>query len=456
MKTSPSKPENSFFARAMIIAGFLLCLAQAVHAVDLSPPTNSPIYYLESWSFNDTNTWTDDYGDLPISFTNLAVSNLGDGNAVVIDTNIPAWLQYPTYVSGPFTNLTVDTGSIELWFAPDWSSTNEGGLGPQEWGRLVEVGSYTSDASYGWWSLYLDPAGANIYFGVQTNNGSTYALSAPIAWTTNRWHFIALTYSSTNTALYLDGELATNGAGLTFWPGYNVLTNGFYFGSDNTGVEQAHGMFDDIATYTGPLDAGTIEGAYDLYSIYFFLNPANFANIMSAPSTPSSIPSYDAITGAGYLQWVTNASSCSYSTNVWITNVTAKAVGSGTNITMNVTFTIEGGSDGVPYDVFATSALKSLITSAQWAWMGQAYHCNVYTITNLPSSACFLILGQAIDSDGDGLTDAYEKLVSHTDPNNTDSDGDGISDSDEVLNHTDPHTPNSAIPPSLNIQTCPQ
>ena len=40
---------------------------------------------------------------------------------------------------------------------------------------------------------------------------TTNYLTFPISWTANGWHFIALTYSATNLALYLDGKLATNG-----------------------------------------------------------------------------------------------------------------------------------------------------------------------------------------------------------------------------------------------------
>ena len=100
---------------------------------------------------------------------------------------------------------------------------------------------------------------------------------------------------------------------------------------------------------------------------------------------------------------------------------------------MNVTFTIEGGSNNVPYDVFANSVLGFGTNSFPWAWMGQGYQCNTYMLTNLPNTSCFLILGTPQDSDGDGLTDAYELLVSHTDPHNPDTDGDVIPDAWEVL-----------------------
>jgi hypothetical protein len=407
--------------------------------------TNTP---LDSWSFYDDHTnWTSDYGYSPVSFTNLNFSNLGDGASLVVDTNIPAWLQYNVYEGDGTTNLTVDQGSVIFWFAPNWSSTNDagGGLGPQEYGRLFEVGGYTSDSSYGWWSIYVDAGGNNIYFSAQTNDlSSSYTtfLSAPIDWTTNYFHFIALTYSATNTALYLDGTLVTNGLPLTVYPGTDVLTNGFYIGGDGSGIYQAHGLFNNVATYNYPLDSDYIQQLFNSEYIYYMISPWNTAmmNLSSAPSNPSSPPGYyDAITGQGGLQLVGSVSAIT-STNFWITNVTAHAASGA----MSMTFTIQGGFDNVPYDVFANSVLSFGSNGVPWSWMGQGYHGNTYTITNLPSTACFLILGSPQDSDGDGLTDAYELLVSKTDPNNADTDGDGISDSDEVLNGTNPLLANTS------------
>ena len=157
-------------------------------------------------------------------------------------------------------------------------------------------------------------------------------------------------------------------------------------------------------------------------------NQAMF-NMVSEPSYPSDSQSYyDAITGQGGLQLVGSVSAIT-STNIWITNVTATVTSGG----MAMTFTIEGGSDGVPYDVFANSVLSFGSTGIPWAWMGQGYHGNIYTLTNLPSTACFLIFGTPQDTDGDGLTDAYEFLVSKSDPNIYNTSGDGLSDAWDVL-----------------------
>jgi hypothetical protein len=188
------------------------------------------------------------------------------------------------------------------------------------------------------------------------------------------------------------------------------------------------------------MDAGDVGANFEVFSLAYnggsYTNsPDNLSKAPSNPSPASGVP--DVITGPGDLQWVTNASSCSNGTNacnIWITNVVATETVSGTNVTVNVTFTIEGGSNSVPYDVFANSVLGfSGTNQVSWAWMGQGYQCNTYLLTNLPCTACFLILGTPQDSDGNGLTDAYELLVTHTNPYLDDQDGAGLSDGWQVL-----------------------
>lgn len=49
-----------------------------------------------------------------------------------------------------------------------------------------------------------------------------------------------------------------------------------------------------------------------------------------------------------------------------------------------------------------------------------------------------------LDTDGDGLPDAREYFVTHTDPNLADTDGDGMNDGDEVALGTDPTVANAA------------
>jgi hypothetical protein len=446
MKTAKKRNGGSRWftialTRALVVAGFLF-LANAGRAQFFpggggggsSGPSYTP---LESWYFEDTNSWPNAYGFDPISFTNLSSTWLGNGQAVVVDSTDPAWLQYNVYEADGTTNLTVDSGSVMFWFAPNWASTNDPyypGSGSGVYGRLLEAGGYTPDSSYGWWSIYVDDVGANLYFSAQTNDTSSncYTLSTPIDWTTNRFHFIALTYSSTNVSLYVDGALATNDpTGLTVWPSQDVLTNGFYLGSDSNGVLQAHGWFDDLRTYNVSVDSDTINRYFNNQKFPYWMNPANKGNDFNIPSGVTALVAFAPYTpvfsGPGNLIWVTNASSCVTSSNVWITDVVATPAAGGK---MNLTFTIEGGYDGLAYDVFVNSTLSK---GFPWSWQGQGYHCNRYTLTGMPSTTCFLELGTPQDTDGDGLTDAYEKLTGITDPNMYSTDGTGMADGWEIF-----------------------
>ncbi len=437
MKRSNARCGLLQSSRLRFIHGRLLSVALlsvATACFSQSPFTNSFNYGtpLMGWSFVDTNTWVSDLGYAPVSFTNLAVSNWGDGPAsAVVDSTNAAWLQYHVTENDGTTNLMVNRGSVILWFAPRWSGTNAGGNGPGNWGRLLEVGSVNSN---GWWSLYVDPAGANVYFSVQTNGGPavTY-LSAPIEWKTNRWHNLALSYTPTNSLLYLDGSLAASGIGLTNFPGPAVLANGFFLGSDRTGNNQAHGMFDDLYTYDYPVSHSVVIGDYMSGSLAFLINPQNPANLGSSPPDAPA-PVFRAVMGAGDLQWQGMEGGCTTGTNVFIKNPTAVPGGGA----MIVSLTISGGLAGGLYDVFAAGALDSPLNNVPWSWLGQGINCGIYSF-HILNSAAFFILGTPLDSDEDGLTDAYELLVSHTDPHNPDSDGDGWMDGEEVLNGTDPN-----------------
>ena len=233
----------------------------------------------------------------------------------------------------------------------------------------------------------------------------------------------------------------TNGLPVTHWPSPNVLTNGFYIGSASNGTAQARGMFDEVTTYANPIDAGSVAATYlDNYATYY-LNPMNSANWSSAPSSPQVSPTFAAITGTGYLQNLGTVSNCLNSSTVWMTNVVATLV---TNDTMNLAFTILGGTNALPYDVFAAPALACPITNGLWAWMGQGNTCTRYLLTNLPPCSALVILGTPLDSDQDGLTDAYELLVSHSNPHLADSSGDGMLDGWKVLWGLNPSVNNTA------------
>lgn len=410
----------------------VFCLAPTiVHSQILpnSPPTN----YIFSDSFADTNGWTSDLSYSPVSFTNLFGGFYGDGTSLMLDSTNPAWLRFGGFNSDGTTNLSVGpAGSVFFWFSPDWASatTNNSGAGPGVYGRLLEVGAYSTNATYGWFSLFVDPGATNLYFCTQTNSGDSAVytnLSVPIDWATNAWQFITLTYSPTNLSLYTNGVMATNAAALTLYPGLNVLTNGFWIGGDSNGVLQMHGWMDDLYTYSYSLDPMTVSNIYDyFYSMYVILPYDNVmadSHIQSGASSPAYVPQFDVITGQGNLMPMsTNTSSCVSSSQIWVTNLTATP--SGTN--MVVTFTIAGGSAGVPYDVFADSVLDfSTNTATAWVWQGQGYQCVTYSLT-VSASTCFLILGTPQDSSGYGLTDAYEWLVLRINPNGPQTDSYGV------------------------------
>jgi len=229
---------------------------------------------LARWRFDDTNTWIGEQGQLPLSTSNLAgVSNWG-GHAVSVSDDNPAWLVYPVVETDGHTNINCQTGSLLFWFKPDWTSASAGGNGPGVWARLIEMGNNEPASYAGWWSLYLSPDGSQLFFATADNSGSMTNLSAGISWYSNEWYQIALTYSPAGSALYVDGQLLANGAGVTLCPNAGELADGFRIGSDRNGDNQAGGAYDELEIFAYPLAAAdTVTCASqipDWWNIKFF------------------------------------------------------------------------------------------------------------------------------------------------------------------------------------------
>ncbi len=407
------KPK--IWVRFLLSALLAFCAVDASHALTSLPNgSGESCLPLDSWSFSDKN-WLSARGYAPVSFTNLVnVADAGDGNALLLDTtnSSPAYLFYNLVESDGTTNISCSFGSISCWFNPAWSSTNLGGTGPGDWGNLISLGQAGTNGS-SWWAWYLSPDGGTVYFSSQTNGGSSSSyLSAPVSFAGSNWYNLVLTYSLTNSAFYTNGVLVTNGTGVTAWAGPDVTF--FSIGSDSNGFYQAGGMFDDLKSYNYPLDPGFVQDTFAMYSLFYGLagmagSSSGAPAIVSAPSTNANLPVVDFIMGAGFLQSLGTSAPYPTSSNVWLTNWSASIVSS--NV-MNVHFAVAGGSNGLPYDVFATTAITSPITNATWYWMGQAYRGTNYTlpITNYPAANIFLMLGTP-QMESYGLTVAFERLT---------------------------------------------
>ena len=91
-----------------------------------------------------------------------------------------------------------------------------------------------------------------------------------------------------------------------------------------------------------------------------------------------------------------------------------------------MTLTILGGQSNAVYDLFATSELRG--SNTVWTPLGQGQNSNTCSFSGQTNACATYLVAARLDSDNDGLTDAFEKLVSHSQTNNADSDHDGLPD----------------------------
>jgi hypothetical protein len=356
---------------------------------------------------------------MPINYTTDLISEPVDaapfyGNALILDTTnqAPASLNYNVQDTSPTTtrNINYSQGTVLFYFAPNWASVSQGGTGPGDTAYFLAGGDWTTNSTNGLFAIYADAVGSNIYFGgVGSGDVEVYA-SAPISWSSNTFHQIGVEWTTGDCEIYLDGALAATGDGVMYVPKRSTWTDGFFVSSDNNGFEQSRGATYAMLTW-GVEEAGVYTNDWpsvsnSLASWQSGLGGGGFGGMMGTGGFGALIPD-----GGGC--------GCISNTTPFLTNLTAVPTnGAG----MTFTFTIEGGTNGVNYGIFATTNLVgNPATNSVWTWLGQGTNCGTYQAVNQGSNASFYVLGgPQMASDGSGWTVAFEALIpnwNHADPN---------------------------------------
>lgn len=178
-------------------------------------------------------------------------------NGMQLANKVASRLNYREVETNGAPNIYLKRGTVMVWVKPSWIS----GTGPGQESRLLEVGDQGS--TNGWWALYTSTNGSQLKFAGKSGGTTTNYLTSTINWSTN-WVHVALTFTETNSALYINGALATNGVGVSAVPDLTMrLMSGLNVGCDVTGWNNLRGQVDELFTYNYPLSGGEIKSLFE-------------------------------------------------------------------------------------------------------------------------------------------------------------------------------------------------
>src|SRR5206468_7944795 len=84
--------------------------------------------------------------------------------------------------------------------------------------RLVEIGAESTNCMYGQWAICVNSNGTALQLVCQAEGMQTNVLDVPIDWPPSQWRHVVVTYSPSNSCLYIDGELKTTAGGVPCYP----------------------------------------------------------------------------------------------------------------------------------------------------------------------------------------------------------------------------------------------
>lgn len=384
------------------------------------------------------------YGTLRASWSGYSLERVGTVRPFLI----------PGLDESGRVQVTTDQGAVRFWFRPYWDG-GKGGLGAVV--TLAELAAAELAAAEGnqaavLWSLQVSAEGSELkLFG---SDRSELLLAADLAWAAGSWHQVVLNYGTNGTELVLDGEVVAGGGPTLSVP---ARVTRLVVGSSLSGEGSAGGELEEVYCFGRPLRlafhyvplAGLAAlGPMTAEELAYRLELLAKWTAVQAGKAKEAEES-----GGGQMLRLLSgqAAECVTNAPLYLTNAATAFI---TNQGWTVTFEVQGTNG--PADIFSTTNLSDPLTNSFWVWLERGPSCSIYRYTNQPVNQTFYILGTALDSDFDGLTDAYEKLVSHSHPqvwNLADLDGDGLPDAWEVAQGLDPLTANGSDGPDADALT---
>jgi hypothetical protein len=326
-------------------------------------------------------------------------------------------------------------GAIRFWYRPGFDS----GSGPGTTAVLLTLGSGSGSASVVWWTLAVSTDGGTVSLACQSGDGVAVCLSAPVAFAAGNWYLLTLGYSGTNSALYINDGLAATGGGVAAVPAQVASSTSLVVGSDALGEEVAAGQIDELSVFSGSNRLGRLSGSpfglnpqssivgyYAVYSPIAALGPippeeqtqrmasrAMGLTLSGPPAPGGGSGSGGGGTGGGATPMNTPVYT---DADLWL-ELIAMTNGGGLFV---VHPPAAEATNGV-YDLFMTTNLSPYgpgLNLTNWVWLlrTEPGETNL-VVPHLWREQAFFLLGRTNDTDGDGMSDAYEELVSHTDPN---------------------------------------
>lgn len=411
----------------LIAAAVLLAFTSPLHAEPRSPlppwPEANPIGLLK-WDAvlspmrdDSTQAVGEDGATLVEGWSGYALQREGVFGAPVVPFVMPGLNEKGK------ANLGHRQGCVRFWFAPSWSS----GTGPGQVARLAEW-IVTDGTEVGTlWALSVNEAGTVISLGSQ----GAEVLRAEINWSAGGWHQVALSYSEHGTEIVVDGALVATGAGLL---AVEPKISGLVIGSDWQGMSVAGGTFDEVLCFAEPMSAEDVAFNYRALSRTAAMGPVTKEE-QAATFFRQKMATFEGIVA---YRWSTN-NPCPTNGPLHLTNMVC-VLESNDMVTVEIDVAGPDWTNGLPYDVFSTTNLAgATTTNGAWWWVTNTFSCSTVVLSNQSWLPTLYILGTPQDDDGDGLTSAFENLVTRTDPMDADTDNDSIPDGWEWRHGLNPH-----------------